>query len=172
MRVIVLGAVVAGTLGCGAAVKVDRHRAAPEAFAHRCRAAVAHRWARWRFAAVAPPVRDWAASQHEDPTIVLGDLDGDGQGDLAMLIETAPDPNAVAIAVCLSSAGPTAPRFVEHPPCSDGITLAPRGGRYFDVEHERSGTYAEDGIHAYCFEKAGYTYLVQGGGFQQIADSD
>ena len=41
-----------------------------------------------------------------------------------------------------------------------------------DFTTELDGTYPKDGIHAYCFEKAGATYIVTGGAYREIVDSD
>ena len=47
---------------------------------------------------------------------------------------------------------------IDKPYCSDGIAVSGRGGRYYDFEKGAEGAFKLDGVHAYCFEKAGATY--------------
>jgi hypothetical protein len=56
--------------------------------------------------------------------------------------------------------------------CGDGISLAKKGRKYHDFEQETEGTFSEDGVSAYCFEKAGATYEFANGSFRRIVDSD
>jgi len=56
--------------------------------------------------------------------------------------------------------------------CSDGIMIAKKGTRAHDFEKGVSVTYRTNGVHAYCFEKAGATYLYRNGRFIRIVDSD
>lgn len=61
---------------------------------------------------------------------------------------------------------------VTRPYCSDGIAGVPKGGRYYDYDTGLEDTYPKDGIHAYCFEKAGATYIFSAGSLRSIIDSD
>ncbi len=138
----------------------------------QCRKAVENLWPQWRFPNVSTEVREWATSRKEDPTVAYGDFDDDGRKDVALLIQTASESGSVKIAVCLSSLGATQPVVVERPYCTDGITRVSKGQRYHDFATELEGAYPKDGIHAYCFEKAGATYIFTDGSFRQIVDSD
>ena len=138
----------------------------------QCRGAVNTLWPQWRFPNVSTEVREWATSRKEDPTVAYGDFDDDGRTDVALLIHTASQFGSIKIVACLSSIGATKPVVVETPYCSDGITRVSKGQRYYDFATEREGTYPKDGIHAYCFEKAGATYIFSDGTFRQIVDSD
>jgi len=138
----------------------------------QCRGAVNTLWPQWRFPNVSTEVREWATSRKEDPTVAYGDFDDDGRTDVALLIHTASQSGSIKIVACLSSIGATKPVVVETPYCSDGITRVSKGQRYYDFATEREGTYPKDGIHAYCFEKAGATYIFSDGTFRQIVDSD
>jgi len=137
----------------------------------QCREAVDKLWPQWRFPKVSPEVREWATSRREDPTVAYGDFDGDGRQDVALLIQTASESASIKIVACLSRMGATKPVVVEKPYCTDGIRRVLKGKRYHDFS-EREGTYPKDGVHAYCFEKAGATYIFTDGSFQQIVDSD
>jgi hypothetical protein len=55
---------------------------------------------------------------------------------------------------------------------ADGITLSPKGARYYDFETDTEGTYKFDGVQAYCLGKAGATYEFENGSFRRIVDGD
>ena len=126
-----------------------------------CREAVTKLW----------PQREWAKSHKEDPTVAYGDFDGDGKEDVALLIQPTARPDTLRIAACLSSI-PRRPVVIERPYCSDGIERVLKGQRYYDYDTGREGAYPRDGIHAYCFEKAGATYIFLGNSFRRIVDDD
>lgn len=136
------------------------------------RESVSRLWPQWRFPDVSVEVREWAASQHVDPTVAYGDFDDDGEEDVAFMIQ--PETHSVSrkIVACLSSIGAAKPVVIEKPYCSDGIGTAQKGRRYYDYSTGLEGTYPKDGIHAYCFEKAGATYIFTNGSFREIVDSD
>lgn len=159
-----LGLVLAG---CAAA----RHRDRTE-LAQLGRDAATQRWPQWRFPDVTDAVREWAKSRKEDPTVAYGDFDDDGKDDVALLVQPLAKSASLKIVACLSSLGPTRPVVVEKPYCHDGITTVSKGGPYYDFGSDSEGTYPKDGIHAYCFEKAGATYVLEGDSFRQIVDSD
>jgi hypothetical protein len=150
-----------------------------QALLRLCKTQVAAKFPDWRLASVSREVAEWARQQREDPAMMIGDFDGDGQKDVALLIQTGPaielsDPGRLEsrrIAVCLNQRNVTL-RIIDHLYCGDGISLARKGGSYHDFESETQGTYLHDGISAYCFEKAGATYQFQDGGFHRIIDSD
>jgi hypothetical protein len=138
-----------------------------------CRANIDAKLPGWRLATPSAEVAKWAAEMKEGPTVLHVDLDGDGVGDTAALIVTgAGDPPAHHIAVCLSrKAGPEL-HVIDDLYCSDGIMIAKKGTRAHDFENFRYVTYRTNGVHAYCFEKAGATYLFRNGRFIRIVDSD
>ena len=138
-----------------------------------CRAKIDARLPGWRLATPSAEVTKWAAEMKEGPTILQLELDGDGVRDTAALIVTgAGDPPAHRIAVCLTrKAGPEL-HVIDDLYCSDGIMIAKKGTRAHDFENSRYVTYRTNGVHAYCFEKAGATYLFRNGRFIRIVDSD
>ena len=164
--------IVVAFLGLALAAFADAAMHDPTELNRQCRAVVEHRWPQWRFPDVSTEVREWATSRKEAPTIAYGDFDGDGRKDVALLIQTVPQSGSIKIVACLSSRGATQPMVVEQPYCTDGITRVPKGQRYHDFTTELDGTYPKDGIHAYCFEKAGATYIVTAGSYREIVDSD
>ena len=145
-----------------------------------CEAQVSAKFRQWRLAPVSPEVEHFAKSRNVSPTRVSGDFDGDGRRDVALLILDGPNPNpqypgrldVLHIAVCMNTALGTKLYLIDKPYCGDGISVSPKGGRYYDLERQTEGTYKFDGVHAYCFEKAGATYQFENGSFRQIVDSD
>ncbi len=138
-----------------------------------CRAKIDAKLSSWRLATPSAEVAKWAAEMKEGPTVLHIDLDGDGVRDTAALIVTgAGDPPAHHIAVCMSrKAGPEL-HVISDLYCWDGIMIAKKGTRAHDFENDTYVTYRTDGVHAYCFEKAGATYLFRNGRFIRIVDSD
>jgi hypothetical protein len=138
-----------------------------------CRAKIDARLPGWRLATPSAEVAKWAADMNEGPTVLQVDLDADGVRDTAALIVTgAGDPPAHHIAVCMSrKAGPEL-HVIDDLYCQDGIMIAKKGTRAHDFENNTYVTYRTDGVHAYCFEKAGATYLFRNGRFIRIVDSD
>jgi len=142
------------------------------AFEARCREAIIGQWPEQKSPELAPGVREWAKDRGFDPTTVYGDFDADGERDVAFLIQAALESKFRQVAVCLSSVGARKPLAIESLYCSDGISSVLKGRPYHDFENDSEGTYPRDGIHAFCFEKAGATYLYEGGSFRRIIDSD
>lgn len=48
-----------------------------------------------------------------------------------------------------------------------GNFVRPAGAEYYDFETDSEGRYDRDGVHAYCYEKAGATYVYKDGGSKQ-----
>ena len=138
-----------------------------------CRAKIDARIAGWRLMTPSAVVAKWAAEIKEGPDVVEVDLDADGVRDVAALIVTGSGRAQVyRIAVCMTrKAGPEL-HLIDDPYCSDGIMIARKGTRAHDFEKETDVTYRTNGVHAYCFEKAGATYLYRGSRFIRIVDSD
>jgi len=98
--------------------------------------------------------------------LLTDDFDGDGRKDVALLIQDGanPDPqypgrgNSLHIAVCLNTTKGFRLYLIDNPYCGDGIATSPKGGRYYDYNTDKKGTFRHDGVAAYCFEKA-WRYL-------------
>jgi len=145
-----------------------------------CNAQISAKFPQWRLAPVSRDVEEFAKNQKVSPTRVSGDFDGDGRADIALLVFSGPVPvpdypdrlNALHIAVCMNTRVGVRLFVIDKPYCGDGIAVSRRGDRYYDFEKEAEGTYKVDGVHAYCFEKAGATYQFENGSFRKIVDSD
>lgn len=145
-----------------------------------CQGLVTAKYRQWRFVPVMPAVAEFAKSRNVNPTIIFGDFDGDSRKDVALLVQDGPVPatdyperlDSLHIAVCMNMRATRKLYLIDKPYCGDGIQIAPKGGRYYDYETETDGSYKRDGVHAYCFEKAGATYEFDKGSFRKIVDSD
>ena len=145
-----------------------------------CEAQISAKFGQWRLAPVSPDVEQFAKSRNVSPTTVSGDFNGDGRRDVALLVIHGPVPppdypdrlDFLHIAVCMNTPLGLSLFIIDKPYCSDGISVSRRGGQYYDFERQVEGTYQVDGVHAYCFEKAGATYQFENGSFRQIVDSD
>lgn len=142
--------------------------AAGDVSERECRERISARSSGWHFYPVGKEVFEAARRRGSNPTIAKGDFDDDRKGDVAFLVQfRSAEP---AIAVCLS--GSKEVYVIGDLYCSDGIARMPKGRAYFDYESEKEGRYDRDGVHAYCFGKAGATYLFQSGRFARVVDSD
>ena len=145
-----------------------------------CNAQISAKFRQWRLAPVSRDVEQFAKSRNVSPTRVSGDFDGDGRADIALLVFTGPVPvpdqpdrlDGLHIAVCMNTRVSVRLFVIDRPYCGDGIAVSRRGGQYYDFERQAEGKYKLDGVHAYCFEKAGATYQFENGSFRQIVDSD
>lgn len=124
---------------------------------------------RWTFPSVAPDVMAGATRLGKNPLVTVGDFDDDGHDDVAFLIKSAS--GKPRIAACLSGE-PSKVRYIDNPYCADGIATAGKGAAYYDYETGKSGHYPSAGISAYCYGKAGATYIWWNGSFRQVIDSD
>lgn len=122
----------------------------------------------WDFPPINRYVFDGATRAGKNPFVTTGDFDNDKTSDVAFLIVKD---SKRRIAVCLSGRRGVAV-FIPDPYCGDGISLVRRGAEYHDFETDSEGRYDRDGVHAYCFEKAGATYIYKDGAFQAVVDSD
>jgi hypothetical protein len=112
--------------------------------------------------------------------MVWADFDSDKRLDVALLIQRGSDRNLdyperldfLYIAVCRNTISGPVLHLIEKLYCGDGIAVSQRGRRYYDFERETEGVYSHDGVHAFCFEKAGATYQFEKGSFRRIVDSD
>jgi hypothetical protein len=106
----------------------------------------------------------------ENPYVTTGDFDSDEKMDVAFLIRGEESAKPM-IAVCLTTKDPEV-ALIKDLYCRDGIVTVRRGSEYFNFDTDDLGRYSADGIHAYCYEKAGATYQYNKDGFQMIVDSD
>jgi hypothetical protein len=145
-----------------------------------CNAQISAKFLQWRLAPVSGDVEQFAKSRNVSATTVSGDFDGDGRADIALLVSSGPVPvpnyphrlDVLHIAVCMNMRVGVRLFVIDKPYCGDGISVSRRGGRYYDFDKQAEGMYELDGVHAYCFEKAGATYQFENGSFRQIIDSD
>lgn len=138
-----------------------------------CGAKIDTRVSAWRLITPSADVAAWAREMNEGPDVLQVDLDADGVRDTAALIVTGTGDSAVyRIAVCMTrTAGPEL-HIIDEPYCRDGLMIAKKGTRAYNFDTGQYVTYRTDGLHAYCFEKAGATYLYRNGRFIRIIDSD
>lgn len=122
----------------------------------------------WNLPAVDPNVFYGVTRGGSNPFVTMGDFDNDQARDVAFLIVKA---GKTQIAVCLSGK-PEKAFVIGDLYCDDGIARIPKGAKYYNFETDSEGRYDRDGIHAYCYEKAGATYLYKDGSFQRVVDSD
>lgn len=134
-----------------------------------CQSEISRLGPKWRLASVSKEVRDAAKKSGEDPRVAYGDFDEDTRQDVALLVESGAFQKKIVF--CLSST-PGQSLVVNDPACTDGIIRMAKGERYYDLKTDTNSWYPRDGVHAYCFEKAGATYLLENGTFKQIVDSD
>jgi hypothetical protein len=138
-----------------------------------CRERIETRLPGWRLATPSPEVAKWAIEMKEGPTVLQIDLDADGVRDTAALLVTGNgDSLTYHLAVCMQRQKGPELHIIDDLYCSDGIMTAKKGTRAYDFEKEAYVTYRTNGVHAYCFEKAGATYLYRNGRFIRIVDSD
>ena len=122
----------------------------------------------WQLPAVDPNVFYGVTRGGNNPFVTTGDFDNDQKDDVAFLIAKE---GKKKVAVCLSGQ-PDKAVLISDLYCDDGIARMPKGARYYNYDTDSEGKYDRDGVHAYCYEKAGATYLYNKGEFQRVVDSD
>ena len=162
-------------LYCGivAAVAVQPVEAADPQLPAACQRQIDVRLPGWR---LSPPPEDLAAYAKQNnltTNVARADFDDDGTRDTAVLVvaQNGQD-TSHHIVVCLAEKTGIRAYFIDDPYCRDGIDVTPKGRRVYDHETGKDVTYRTAGVSAYCFEKAGATYLFENGGFKRIVDSD
>src|SRR5262245_1805272 len=138
-----------------------------------CRTTIDARLPGWR---LSPPPDDLAAFARQnnfDTNIAQGDFDNDKSRDTALLV-VAPNAGQPTqyIAVCLERNQSSRLHLISDPYCGDGIGVSPKGTKVYDYQTSKNVTYRTDAVSAYCFEKAGGSYLFENGRFKLIVDSD
>ncbi len=125
-------------------------QASEEALERACKAQIAATFREWTVAPVTTEVRQWAQSQHANPTVVYGDFDGDGRLDVALLIQDRSNPvldyperaHASQVAICLSKPPAVALYLIDEPYCGDFIERVSKGQPYY--ERDLFGRWSED----------------------------
>jgi hypothetical protein len=140
-----------------------------------CRMAIDARLPGWQLSQPPADLAKIAKQKKFSTNVVQSDFDGNGTRDTAVLV-VMPGAGELhsrqRIAVCLSQGGKTSLHVISEPYCGDGISVAPKGTRAWDYTTEKRVTYWTNGVSAYCYEKAGATYLFRDGRFVLIVDSD
>ena len=135
----------------------------------------------WTVSSVSKEVKEFVVAQlHADPLKIVGDFDGDGRKDVALLIQTRAQPvfseperiKATRIAVCFAQAPSMVLRLIEEPYCDDYIYLIKKGQDMYDIEAGNLGKYPVDAIGTACFEQAGAAFFFDGKRFRRIVNSD
>ena len=136
--------------------------------------------AEWELSPPPAELAAYAKEQGFETNIARADFDGDGSEDVALLVVSKPTrpeadrkkPSSQYIAVCLNKPEKPELILIERPYCGDGISISLKGAEFYNYEIDKKDTYPTNGIHAYCFEKAGATYLFRNGAFRRVVDSD
>ena len=148
-------------------------RSAAAELSKACQLKIDSRIPGWR---LSPPPDDLAAYAKErklETNFLQIDLDGDGIRDTAILAVAPSGGDRVQyIAICLQRKSEPELHLIRAPYCGDGITVSPKGQAAHDFQTDKDVTYPTNGVHAYCFEKAGGTYLYKNGRFELLIDSD
>ncbi len=172
--------IVAPLVGAVQSVAQSPDQSEDQRLVQACEAEAGKRFETWEYARVREDVAEFARSRGENPTVVFGDFDDNLSKDVAFLIQVESDPETqypdrydpYRIVACLRKTGGATLHVIEQLYCSDGIMLTPKGKEDFDYETEKEFVYQRDGVAAYCFEKAGATYIFENGTFRRIIDSD
>jgi hypothetical protein len=99
-----------------------------------------------------------------------GDFNSDGEPDFALLLEAKASPHRAAVGVCLSNE--PRPLLITSPYQSAKIFTKPKGTKYMDFDAESSGIYERDAISVSDGAWLGASYILRGGVFVQVIDSD
>jgi len=147
--------------------------AAATELSNACRAEIECRILGWRHSPPSDDLAAYAKQKNLETNIAQADFDGDGIRDTAVLLVVPTEGRQVQhIAVCLERKAQVKLHLIREPYCGDGISVARKGQTVHDYETGKNVTYRTNGVHAYCFEKAGGTYLFKNGRFELVVDSD
>lgn len=143
--------------------------AAPAAISASCRSAIDSVVTNWRVPAISNDVASWARQEHFNPIVAVGDFDGNGEVDEAVLVETS---ESVKIAVCFSKQHKVTLKLIERPYCRDYLATSPARSEHYNYDTDATERIQHDSINVGCFERAGATYVYEHGTFRKIVDSD
>jgi hypothetical protein len=144
-------------------------RAEPPAIPESCRAGLDTILPGWKLAAASAEGVEWAAAHHVSPVIGVGDFDGDGRDDLAVLVEHA---GARKLAVCFFTAQGSRVTLIANPYCLDTLSVSKANSEHYNYDTDKTEVIKHDGISVACGEAAGATYVYEQGVFRKIVDSD
>ena len=99
-----------------------------------------------------------------------GDFNSDGTPDFALLLDAKAPPDRAAVGVCLSNE--PRPLLITSPYQSAKIFTKPKGTEYMNFGTETSGVYERDAISVSDGGSIGASYILRGGVFVQVVDSD
>lgn len=147
--------------------------AAATELSNACRAKIDSRIPGWHRSPPPDDLATYAKQKNLETNIAQADFDGDGIRDTAVLVIVPTGGRQVQyIAVCLERKTHLELHLIREPYCGDGISVARKGQTVHNFETGKNVTYRTNGVHAYCFEKAGGTYLYENGRFELVVDSD
>lgn len=154
--------------------------ASEEGLRKNCEAQLDKRFSQWRIAWVNNEVAEFFKTKNKSPAEIYGNFDGNAFKDIALLIQSGPNPknddpernDSLHIAICLNNPSYVKLHVIDKPYCGDCIQIASKGQKYYDFETGKTGKYTLDGVSAICFERAGATYIYNGTSFTKVVDSD
>lgn len=138
----------------------------------------------WRIAGVSTEVRQEVGRElGETANVIIGDFDGNGRPDVAMLVEyrNTDQPQKAfthyveALAFLNTGRGFIRFELRDRSPAPNPdlyLTLQKRGAQGFDFIANKKFTYAHDSIGEWWFGKAGGTYIYERGRFRRVTESD
>lgn len=135
----------------------------------RCIRLVADALPGWAAAPMSAEAVEWATREHLNPWVAVGDFDGDGRRDWAVLGE---HDGRRKVAVCLNPGRQQRLLVIDEPYCSDVIWKTKAGSVVYDVDTGNERRIRADGLSTYCVGKAGAIYVLESGRFVEIVDSD
>jgi len=111
-----------------------------------------------------------------DPVKVLGDFDGNGMQDIALLIQKSDTPipigtwgkkSATNVAICLSRKNSVKLERISNPGCGDFIYKVEKGKELVEIDKTQDRTNKYDAIGTICDGLDSVTYYYNGMSFQQ-----
>ena len=102
--------------------------------------------------------------------VTLGDYNDDQIQDVAMLLRPKRHDRKQSIGVCLSNV--KVPVLINYAYVQDHISTKAKGTRYNDYDRETTSRYERDAITVNDQVCCGASYILRGGVFVEIVDSD
>ena len=103
-------------------------------------------------------------------SVTQGDYNSDRIPDVAMLLRPKKLNRKQSIGVCLSNVA--SPVLINYAYVPDHVFTKPKGTRYDDYETGQTLTYERDAISVNDMQCCGASYVLRGGVFVEIIDSD